>query len=119
MSVAGRHLQGCELNQRTAVVVTALEVALPTWHHQERHSRVIRAAVDAIWYALTQVTTGELTVTRPLMAVRQPGRARQKADRPFLTNGPIQLFSVHIPFYAIGGTISCPWQLNPPRASTR
>lgn len=95
--------------------MTALEVALPTWRHQERRSRRIHAPAEATWQASTELTSEQLTVTRPVESVRRLGQARKGPAGPFLTNGRVRLFTVDKPSDAVGGAIIRPWRRNPAR----
>lgn len=87
---------------------TALEQSMPVYHFHERHNRWINANPALVWDALTALTLNQLTLTRPLMAIRHLGRRSPGSSKPLLTDGPVTMFSA--PGYAIGGAVGRPWQ---------
>jgi len=95
--------------------VTALEDALPGYDFQVRHSRWIAAEPVAVWRALSTLTLDDLWVTRPLVAIRHLGRTAGNGGRRLFTDGPVRMFVLDPPRYALGGTVDRPWQLRPDR----
>jgi hypothetical protein len=93
-------------------VPASLQLALPTQHIQERHSRFIAADIDAVWAALASVRMDQLSVTRPLVTLRHLGRPVPFRG-PILTGGPVTPFELDPTSYAVGGAIGRPWQLRP------
>jgi hypothetical protein len=68
-----------------------LDRVLGKAHFAERHRRVIRAPADRVWNAVLAVTSREVRLLAPLMAVRslptiirRPGSVRRRVDRPLL-----------------------------------
>jgi hypothetical protein len=96
-------------------MTTTLQQAMPVYHFHERHSRLISAPPDVVWQALTTLTLNDLSITRPLIALRNVGGYRTSSAKPLLTNGPAPIFDLDPPRYAIGGSVSRPWQLRPER----
>ncbi len=90
---------------------TPLEQSMPVYHFHERHSRWINAEPAQVWDALTTLTLNELTLTRPLVAIRHLGRRNPGLSRPLLTEGPVTMFQLTAPAYALGGAVGRPWQL--------
>lgn len=88
-----------------------LDVLMPRYHFAERHHRHIAAGADAVWDALTRVTVRDLTVTRPLLALRHPGE--HATTGPLLTTGPLPLLFVEPGRYALAGTVAQPWRRHP------
>ena len=95
--------------------MTALEDALPGYDFQVRHSRWIAAEPAAVWRALSTLTLDDLWVTRPLVAIRHLGRTAGNGGRRLFTDGPVRMFVLDPPRYALGGTVDRPWQLRPDR----
>jgi hypothetical protein len=94
---------------------TLLEKTMPVYHFSERHSRVVPADPRRVWDALTGLTLDQLTVTKPLVAMRHLGRRDTATSRPLLTDGPITLVDAQAPEYALGASIARPWQRTPSR----
>ena len=66
---------------RVGRVNRTLDVHLSEYAHREVHERIVAAAPERVWQALLHVTAAELTVTRPLMALRAlPARATGARD---------------------------------------
>lgn len=93
--------------------MTSLTRAMPVYHFAERHGRTIAASPDAVWRVLTELTFSQLTVTRPLVALRGLGRAT--SPRPLFIDGPVRMLEMSAPSYAVGGAIARPWQIVPSR----
>ena len=87
-----------------------LDDLMPAYDFSERHRRHIRAPGDKIWHALTNLTLADLTVTRPLVALRNLAPPPDPR-RPLLTNGPLQLLDVTAGRSAIAGAVAQPWRL--------
>lgn len=96
-------------------MTTTLQRTMPVYHFRERHSRLISAPPDVVWHALTTLTFDDLTITRPLVALRYLGRRRTSGAKLVLTEGPTTIFDLDAPQYAIGGAVSRPWQRTPER----
>jgi len=96
-------------------VPTPLEQSMPVYHFHERHSRWINANPAQVWDALTAVTLNQLTITRPLMAIRHLGQRSPGPSKPLLTDGPVTMFQLTAPAYAVGGAVGRPWQLRADR----
>lgn len=96
-----------------------LEQTLPAVHFRERHSRRINADPEAVWRALTRLRIDELTITRPLVAIRRLGRRDTTAAKPLFTDGPVTMFDLQPPHYAVGGAVARPWQRRPSRRDVR
>lgn len=94
---------------------TRLEQAMPVYHFHERHSRWIAASPTEVWQALTTLRLDQLTLTRPLVALRHVGTQTALPTTPLFTDGPVPMIEVVSPTYAIGGTIGRPWQRRPAR----
>lgn len=94
---------------------TPLEQSLPIYHFHERHSRWIRSEPAAVWHALTTLTLDHLPLARPLVVVRHLGRRPTGPSRSLFTDGPVQMFKISPPTYAVGGAVSRPWMLRPAR----
>lgn len=92
-----------------------LEQAMPVYHFHERHSRWINAEPAHVWHALTTLTLDQLALTRPLVAIRQLGQRGRSPSKPLFTDGPVRMFDVTAPAYAVGGAVARPWQLQPVR----
>lgn len=95
-------------------MTTMLERAMPVYHFRETHQRLIHAGPDRVWEALTSLTLDQLTLTKPMVALRHLGRP-PSPRRPLFTDGPVQLVAVDSPRYALGAAIAQPWRLSPPR----
>lgn len=95
---------------------TPLEQTMPVYHFHNRHSRWIDASPQHVWQALATLTLDDLTITRPLVALRHLGSSPLEPG-PLLTTGPLQLLHTDVPTYAIGGAVARPWQRRPPRRS--
>lgn len=96
-------------------MLTVLEQAMPSYDFRERHTRLIRAPLPAVWQALTALRLDQLTVTRPLVAIRALGGTRGRGSRSLFTDGPVSMLEVSPPTYAIGGVVARPWQFRPQR----
>ncbi len=94
---------------------TVIEQSMPVYHFHERHSRWINAELAQVWDALTTLTLNELTLTRPLIAIRHLGRWTLGPSKPLLADGPVTMFQLTAPAYAVGGAVSRPWQLRAER----
>lgn len=94
---------------------TLLQQAMPIYHFHERHSAWISADPAHVWHALSTLTLANLTLTRPLVAIRHPGTRAAPPARPLLTDGPVRMLEIDPPTYAIGGAISQPWHVRPER----
>ncbi len=94
---------------------TALEQAMPVFHFRERHTRWIDAEPARVWQVLTSLTLDQLTLTRWLVAMRHLGRQSSPPSRPLLTSGPVRMFELKAPTYALGGNVSRAWQFSPER----
>ena len=94
---------------------TPLEQTLPVYHFRERHSRWIDASPEHVWHALTTLTLDQLTITRPLIALRHLGMHAPSAAKPLFTDGPVAMLEITAPTYAVGGAIARPWQRHPER----
>jgi len=88
---------------------------MPVYHFHERHRRWIDADPAQVWDALTTLTLDELVLTRPLMAIRHLGQKSPGPSKPLLTDGPVPMFQLTEPTYAVGGAVGRPWQLRPER----
>jgi hypothetical protein len=62
----------------------ALDEALPTWHHRERHQVRAGAPAAATLAAFEALRWQEVPLFRALMTVRTLGRTSRLADRPVL-----------------------------------
>jgi hypothetical protein len=96
-------------------MTTTLQRRMPVYHFHEQHSRLILAPPDVVWQGLTTLTLNDLSITRPLIALRNVGGYRTSSAKPLLTNGPAPIFDLDPPRYTIGGSVSRPWQLRPER----
>jgi len=96
-------------------VTTPLEQTMPVYHFHERHSRWIDASPEQVWEALTTLTLDQLTLTRPLVAIRHLGAHTAAPAKPLLTEGPVRMFEITPPTYAVGGAVARPWQHRPER----
>ncbi len=94
---------------------TPLEQTMPVYHFRERHSRWIDAGPDQVWQALTTLTLDQLTLTRPLVAIRHLGAHTATPAKPVFTEGPVRMFQITPPAYAVGGAVARPWQRRPER----
>jgi hypothetical protein len=92
-----------------------LDDLMPEYDFAERHQRRVEATPDATWSALASLTLDDLTVTRPLLALRHL-RASRAPSKPLLTNGPVTLLHREDGRVAIAGAIARPWR---PRAPKR
>ncbi len=88
---------------------------MPVYHFRERHSRWIDASPDQVWQALTTLTLDQLTLTRPLVAIRHLGAHTATPAKPVFTEGPVRMFQITPPAYAVGGAVARPWQRRPER----
>lgn len=97
-------------------MTTTLERTIPVYHFRERHSRLIAAPSEAVWQALVGLTLDDLTVTKPLLALRHLGRRGDSPPAtPLLTDGPVTMLEITAPRYAVGGAVARPWQRKPDR----
>lgn len=94
---------------------TRLEQTMPVHQFHERHSRWIDASLTEVWQALITLRMDQLTLTRPLVAIRRLGRQTPMSAKPLFTEGPVRMLEVISPTYAVGGTIGRPWQRRPAR----
>jgi len=94
---------------------TLLEQTMPVYHFHERHSRWIDAEPARVWEALTTLTLDDLTITRPLLAIRRAGPRGFAPSRPLFTDGPVRMLVLTAPTYAVGGAVTRAWQRHPPR----
>ncbi|MCK9897806.1 hypothetical protein [Frankia sp. AgB32] len=94
---------------------TLLETTMPVYHFSERHSRVLSADPDRVWDVLTSLALDQLTITKPLMALRHLGHGNAVDSRPLFTDGPVSIVSLQAPDYALGAAIARPWQRAPNR----
>ncbi|HEY4993935.1 MAG TPA: hypothetical protein VII33_17820 [Nakamurella sp.] len=95
--------------------MTGLDDFLPNFDFGERHQRHIQASPESAWRALTEITLGQLSITRPLVAVRNLGSSGSRLDQPLFRHGPLTMVLMNAPWYAVGGFISRPWQRSPTR----
>lgn len=65
--------------------MTLIETVMPEYERREFHRRPTAAPADGLWAAIHNVTTGELSLARALMALRAPGR-RAYAPGPVLAS---------------------------------
>ncbi len=68
-----------------------------------------------MWQALTTLSFSQLTLTRPLVAIRHFGTHAMTLARPLFTDGPVRMLEITPPSYAIGGAVTRPWQRRPQR----
>jgi hypothetical protein len=94
---------------------TPLEQAIPVYHFHERHARWISASPERVWHALTTLTLDQLTLTRPLVAIRHLGARQRTSAKPLFVDGPLRIFQTDPASYALGGAVSRPWERNPTR----
>lgn len=94
---------------------TPLEHTIPVYHFHEQHSRWIDASPTQVWQALTTLSLDQLTLTRPLIALRHLGTHAPSSDRPLFTDGPLSMLETTAPTYAVGGAIARPWRRHPER----
>lgn len=83
---------------------------LTQYHFTESHRRLIKSDQATVWRALSQLRLDQLTITRPLMALRHLGGHSLPPDRPLFTDGPVQMLVLDAPNYALGGAIIQPWR---------
>lgn len=95
--------------------MTQLEDTLPQWDFTERHSRWIDAQPGQVWEALTTLRLEDLTLTRPLVAVRHLGSSGTTISSSLFQDGPVTMLRTDPPCYAVGGAIAKPWQPRPDR----
>jgi hypothetical protein len=91
-----------------------LDDIMPRYEFAERHQRHVDAPADATWAALTALTLDDLTITRPLVALRHL-RLPEAPRRPLLTDGPVTLLHREDGRVAVAGAIARPWQPRAPR----
>jgi len=96
-------------------MTTPLEQSMPVYHFRERHSRWIDASPEQVWQALTTLTLDQLTLTRPLVAIRHFAAHTAAPTKPLFTDGPVRIFEITPPIYAVGGAVARPWQHRPKR----
>jgi hypothetical protein len=89
-----------------------LDDLMPDYDFSERHRRRIPASEKEVWDALTTITLADLSVTRPLVILRNLGSTPKQAA-PLLTDGPVQLLDVTPGRHAVAGAVAQPWR---PRA---
>lgn len=92
---------------------TPLGSALNRAQFGELHARVVGAPVDAVWDALHSVRWADLTITRPLMALRAGGAAVDDGLRLLDPPGPCAPVFERPPRSAASGVVEKPWQLRP------
>lgn len=90
-----------------------LDDLIPAYDFAERHHRHIPADAATVWRALASVTLQDLTITRPLVALRHPF-TRTEA-KPLLTHGPLSPLHLEAGRLAIAGAVARPWQRSPER----
>ena len=96
-------------------MTTTLQRTMPVYHFHERHSRLISAPPDEVWQALTTLTFDDLSITRPLVALRYLGRRRTSgAKLCSLRVRPPSSTSMH-PAMPSVARVSRPWQRTPER----
>lgn len=96
-------------------MTTTLERTIPVYHFRERHSRLIAAPPETVWQALESVTLNDLTLTKPLVALRHLGQDTNPSAKPLFTDGPVTILQVEPPRYAVAGAVARPWQPKPER----
>jgi hypothetical protein len=96
-------------------VARAVEEALPVFDFRASHSRWIDASQDRVWAALTGLTFGQLSITRPLVAMRHVGSRSTPVDRNLFEDGPVELVLSVPGEFAVGAVIARPWRLRPAR----
>lgn len=89
-------------------VPTLLQQALPRPDFREHHSRWIGAEQTRVWEALTALSLDDLTVTRPLLAVRYLGRRPSAPRKTLFRDGPVRMLSITPMAYAVGGAVARP-----------
>jgi len=92
-------------------MTTPLEQSMPVYHFRERHSRWIDASPEQVWQALTTLTLDQLTLTRPLVAIRHFAAHTAAPTKPLFTDGPVRIFEITPPIYAVGGAVR--WKNSP------
>ena len=90
-----------------------IDEVMPTYDFHERHSRWIDAPPERVWQALATLSFTDLTLTRPLVALRglRPGRSHH--TEPLFQRGPVTIYETDPPRYGIGGLVARPWQPRP------
>ena len=96
--------------------MTSLEDALPAYDFNTRHSLWIAAPPASVWSAMTALTLRELRIARPLIWIRHPGGKAGDAAQNLFQDGPVRIFELDPPRYAVGGAVARPWQRSPDRA---
>jgi hypothetical protein len=94
---------------------TCLQQTMPVYHFHECHTRWIDASPTRVWHALNTLTVDQLTVTKPLVAVRRLGTQGNEPARPFFGEDAIPIFEATAPGYIVGGVVGRPWQFRPER----
>jgi len=94
---------------------TLLERTIPVYHFHEVHTRWIQAAPTQVWQALSTLRLDQLTVSRPVFALRHLGTRPASAGKPLFTDGPVRMLETTAPTYAVGGAVARPWQRHPER----
>lgn len=101
--------------RRNTRMPTLLEQTMPVYQFHERHSRWIAASPPQVWQALTTLSLDQLTVTRPLVAIRHLGTRAVMPAKPLFSDGPVRMLEIIVPTYAVGAMIARPWQPRPER----
>lgn len=93
---------------------STLAAALPAATFREEHHRIVDAPVQSCWDVLHDLRWSELTITRPLYAVRTLGRAEGSPLDPArrIVEAPSPGAPVHEepPTYSTSGMIGRPWR---------
>ncbi len=69
-----------------------------------------------MWEALTSVRLADLAITKQLVAIRYLGSS-QPSDAPLFEQGPLTMYVVDAPRYAVGGSVARPWKFEPEHRS--
>lgn len=92
-----------------------IDQVMPNYEFSQHHSRWIDAPPQVVWDVLVSLTLSELTLTRPLLWLRHLGHPPLAQGKPLFQYGPVTLFEVDAPHYALAGAVSQPWKLTAPR----
>lgn len=88
-----------------------LDELLPAYEFRSRYTRRIAAAPERVWTALHTLTHDDLPVTRLLMAIRLPGRAR--AAGTVVENGYLPVLARRDDRELVIGVVAKFWRLSP------